>query len=630
VATASLSTLDPENPPVAACFHKLPGSYVGEDFVVLNLLGSSVETGVTGKRIHFPAANRYLRRTMTKRLALALTFLSQLAFVASADEFPPVRTIVNVVDESGSPVEGATVRYLKWNYTGTDPDSDAKQGTTDSEGLWEKKLPWGDYQFSVTKGRLANVGSTVVFIRVKKGNPAHEQKFTLKPGGTIRGTVRSSETNQPVGDALIVLDTSAVTRSFADGSFRLEPVPFGERVIKVRKPGFGDRHLTLNVSEKTFSQDIDVQLDDGWQVVGTIIDEAGRPVEGAQVGDHYSGKSIHCLMRDVLTDRNGLYSLGWYPKTSELWSFGVEHEDFAKVSVSGLEPPKEGSEKTHDFTLSKGFSIAGNVSDEEGKPIKGAYVNYGTNKSHVRHRSTKSDGAGNYVLDKIPTDVAEKILVEARGFAPQFRQLVPTLDSEESDAYFFLEKGGVATGKLSDPNGNPVSSATISVRWESNEAGRFYIGRRYKPDKTGRFVIDGLPEGTLLIEVYGTGWSDYREHILDLKNDNLLTIYPEGVIEGTVVDKATGDPVESFNVSLEFPDEPVREGERRTSFSSHLSDRGQECQSLDGRFEIADLIAQSRLHILVKAEGYPSKRIPSALIRPKGNSQPLWIELERE
>ena len=567
---------------------------------------------------------------MTTRLAVALAFLFQLAPGAPDPEFPPVRTIVKVVDESGSPIEGATVSYLNWDYTGIDPASDVREGTTNADGVFEKKLPWGDYQFSVTKQRLVNIGSTVVYIRVKEGNPDREVQFTLKPGGTIRGSIRSSETGQPIGDALIVLDTSAITRSFADGSFRLEPVPFGERIIKVRKPGFGDRHVTLNVSEKTFSQELDVELDDGWQIVGTIVDEAGRPVEGAQVGDHYSGKVIHCLMRDVLTDKLGRYSLGWYPKTSELWSLGVEHEDFAKVSLSGLTPPKEGSEKTHDFTLSKGFSITGHVADSEGNPIKGAYVNYGTSKSHVRHRSTRTDGEGNYALDKIPTDVPENILVEAKGYAPLFRKLVPTLDNQETDADFYLEKGGVAEGKISDPDGKPVSSVSLSVRWESNGAGRFYIGRRYKPNDAGKFKIEGLPKGKLLLEVYGAGWSDYREHILNLESDNLLTIYPEGVVEGTVVDQATGDPVESFNVSLDIPDDPVREGERRTSYSAHLSRRGQECQSLDGRFEIADLIAHSRVDLIIKSDGYYPKHISTYLIQPRGDTTPAWIELERE
>jgi hypothetical protein len=156
-----------------------------------------------------------------------------------------------------------------------------------------------------------------------------------------------------------------------------------------------------------------------------------------------------------------------------------------------------------------------------------------------------------------------------------------------------------------------------------------YFGGRTTTDALGRFRFDSLPAETSF-SFRAEGYSQSEQKLLlDGDKEVVVTLKSQGVIQGKVVDAATGKPVRRFNVSITFspdrqPDDPV---------GGMLASRtvpGEEFVSAQGQFMLKDLLAGMPLQVSVTAPGYRRQVMRRVLAQPATEAAPVDIQLRAE
>ncbi|MEM7156715.1 MAG: carboxypeptidase regulatory-like domain-containing protein [Myxococcota bacterium] len=324
-------------------------------------------------------------------------------------------------------------------------------------------------------------------------------------------------------------------------------------------------------------------------IAGTVRDEAGQPIAGAQVCARVEDRDLAGTDRRppdcTVTRDDGTYRLG------EL--LGAEHRLFA--SAKGYIPTRyesrTGIQQTLstrvdllagntregiDFVLKEGgVEVAGVVKDIAGGVVDGAYVSTGGSWWRgVGGSFTRSDEEGRFSLWVAGPEVDVKAFAD--GYATGSREVaVPGTFVE-----LFLTPESVIEGKLVWAGTNkPVADAKVSARqWR---------GASTYSDANGVFRLDGLNPGSYKVRVSGpelTGRSDKRVHVGMGETSETIIIEVHGAVSvrGQVfVDDET--PCSFATVRLA---EPKSEGNR--SYRSGAEEDGSILVSgvLPGTYEV--------------------------------------------
>jgi hypothetical protein len=531
-----------------------------------------------------------------------------------------------VVDNQGNGMSGTVVRGF--NTGRGEPVQPFKPDfiiRTGKDGRWKGELPLGQFMVLATNGPLVAAGeSNQAWWNISKGKPKKDLKLTLSEGGEVRVSVIDRANRKSVAGASVILDTGHTAVTDEKGVAIFNAVPKGERVVKVVHPPFANGQQFFNTKE-TPSASVEVALSPGFEVVGRVLDASGAPVKGANVSDNYSGRTFLCAMQKSVTDGEGRYRLGWYNREKGLWSFTVEHKDFAEQSKGDLKPPSGSDEVSWDFTLDKGWEIKGLVLNEDGKPVEGATVRYGSSWSMVGAKWAKTDAKGRFHIVRIGGKSTWPVVAEAEGYAPGQDKVTPGKGTEVPDISFRLKRGLVTKGRVVDGDGNPVKNAIISPRMLIDDRTE-YVGGRIGVDDNGEFEIRNLPASGVSLDMYGNGISAIRDMPFDPTKPLLLTAEKPGVIIGMVLDAETQKPVEKFSVSLGRPTAKKVAGAPDAS----ISGVPQAVQSPEGKFLLEDLINRAGHEVTVRAEGYTKKTVDYVEARPVDDKGwPIEILLRR-
>ncbi len=545
---------------------------------------------------------------------------------------PEITMTLSTQGPDGEPLGGVTVRGFNMGGRGpVTPFAPIFTITTDDSGQWQGNLPVHEYMILATKGNLVadydHNRQTWWYLNTK--TPSEERTLQLEKGCEVLVTAVAASTGAPVPGAKVILNCGHTGLTDASGQILIPAVPKRECTVKVISPPLGDLQVHFNSTGQD-SVKVEARMDAGYQVKGRVLDSQGQPVRGALVRDYYSGKRFLTQMNRHITGPDGAYQLGWYSRSRPLWSFGVEHKDFAKISKSELTPPAEGDTAHWDFILVTGRSVSGAVTNEAGEPIANASVRCGASWSYIHTRSSQTDAQGHFTISGINPEGynMDTLVVEASGYAPQWRRVEPGEDGNVTGVECVLEKGATVKGRIVDRAGKPVKS--VSIAPSIMITGSYeYVGNRVGLDAQGNFELTGIPDEGAAIDVVSTGFSPVRR--LEFKPGDFLdiTLNPTGVILGHVVDATTGQPVTKFNVRLDFPKAERPPNEPQPSYSATLSRSGQDCQDEQGRFTIDGLIAGAGHAVTIQAEGYAGHRIDKVLAQPADDkSWPLEIKLD--
>ena len=364
----------------------------------------------------------------------------------------------DVVDaETRVPVAGAEVLLL---------DSGIRRTKTDDQGRFRfEKTPSGNYRIWAFKEDLASPREPVFG---QEAPPPEGIRFApirllMRPGKQVKVTVASAATRRPIEGAQVSLgypDRRKATTG-SDGVAIVRGLLPDKYEITVLAAGYAHEERDIDLANSASVTPLSFALNQGGARAGEAHRQGQAPVGrdpmwttvpmGSAYG--YSGQS-------PTTDEQGRYRNAHLPLETQI-EISYSSEDYlpAKkvVTLTG-----EAREQQVDMQLEKrprGGSVAGVVTDPEGKPIAGAKVgNYGNRSDEMRETTT--DTNGRFVLhDLLKNHVGHEIVVHARGFSPALRRVEPGPEGSPSDASVRLQRGHFLHGRVENGAGEPLKGA---------------------------------------------------------------------------------------------------------------------------------------------------------------------------
>ncbi len=228
-------------------------------------------------------------------------------------------------------------------------------------------------------------------------------------------------------------------------------------------------------------------FDPEWLCTRILDGGTGRPVEGARLS-RYPERIDGSLARpqyllDVVTADD--LGFAWMEARSHHWS-GDSHwvamaPGYAPAYAYGRWPDRE-------MLLRRGTSFRARLLDPLGAPVSGATVELFLGCGHspaVRRATTGADGR--FALADVRPEDGTLWIVTPAGRA-RYRQVgsFPSLGARERD--IVLETGWTATGRVVDPEGEPLAGVVVRS-WQEQR------GPATGTDGDGRFSLVGVEPG---------------------------------------------------------------------------------------------------------------------------------------
>ncbi|HEX8153495.1 MAG TPA: carboxypeptidase regulatory-like domain-containing protein [Thermoanaerobaculia bacterium] len=399
-----------------------------------------------------------------------------------------------------------------------------------------------------------------------KGDKAGALTVRMAAPATISGTLKDAKSNAPVAGAMVAVtragrfggELASVTTD-AKGAFAINIAP-GTYQLVASHPSysFGVTQVSVTAGQKVHKP---LTAPRDARVIGSVLDEDKRPVAAANVlasaPEQGGGRMVMpmMMMRDVPPAFSG-------PDGRFVARSTGDADLTVRAVKKGLPPGKTGpvfvaagERKTGVIvTIPRGHEITGRVTDREGKPLSGVSVSameaeaggggmvvrrfistMRTNEEELVR--TGSDGTFSMRLKEGTYDFELK----REGFAPK-NVRGQNVSPASKPLEVTLDPGAEITGRVVR-NGVGIEGVNVGVMMPVN------VFATTTGD--GSFVLADLPPGQMMVNV-----SKIDEGIREMRTiaaptrDLVIEIPPGGRITGRVVDKATRQPVTSFQAGL--------------------------------------------------------------------------------
>jgi uncharacterized GH25 family protein len=396
------------------------------------------------------------------------------------------------------------------------------------------------------------------------------------------------------GSGKVPTDTLA-GKAGEDGKFRVEAVPVGQalRVSARGEAGFAAPVEAGPLARGKPGEGLVLRLAPGATIVVTVLDEAGKPVEGAAVIAAPEGEEAGAEEADADADAEeaiepeameepagpapavAVPMAGAGPPAATTDASGVARVrpvppgrtrvTARKQDLLGAGETVEaagGAETALTLRLAPGLTLAGKAVDDLGKPVAGASVTVmrfeGEEGVHETRRSGE-DGTfriGGLAGAGFDLAASKEGHVDAR---------LEGVDPAAGPATLTLARAGAVAGVVQDPEGRPVASFRVAVEAARKTPGQGALemfgfdgeGGTAFEDGEGRFRVGNLSPGTYGVTATAGDFAPGR--VADVKVEAAATAEVKVVlavghaVQGIVVRKADESPVAGATVSVMRP-----------------------------------------------------------------------------
>lgn len=461
----------------------------------------------------------------------------------------------------------------------------------------------------------------------------------LAPTGTLRGRVVDASTGVAIAGIRVKARRGGALfwdLSGKDGRYEIRGLMPGTFRVSADDPRYVPwiREAVAVTASPAAGQD--VPLVRGATLLGRVVDEEGRPVEGATGRIARSGEHpVRFFMRmeqggAFRTARDGTFKAQrLMPGANQRLT--VDHDDYEARTIGGIVLSAGGTKSGLTVVLPKGLGVRGVVKDENGQPLPGADVEM------VRAFTFQSGrGASQFSFIGGPAQQPRKetgpdgrfefrglavgdysLVATKRGYARERIDPVKVAEGQASEPIqMVLRPGASISGLVKDRAGNGVPGYRLSARPSTGAPGPMgpFFGGPMTEEPTGpdgSFLIEGLNTGeTYELQLLGdTGPGPRKSGVAAPADGVEITVSGKGGIRGVVTD-GEGHPVPDFEVAYS-PASRGGGGGMRVSFRLGPGGRGPgqkvPVHADDGGFVIEDVPAGT-WDVEVTAAGYQRGR----------------------
>lgn len=284
------------------------------------------------------------------------------------------------------------------------------------------------------------------------------------------------------------------------------------------------------------SDPLKLQLAEGAAVVVTVVDEAARPIPGAEVrGSELAERAA------ATTDARGEARLKpVHPGYVAVSATAPGHAPGGGFTTIG----SPGAVGRLTITLREGFPVSGRVVDEAGEAIAKARVALAgawwssEDDQGGSPTAVLTDDKGQFTIPAVATGTHRLTAVDG-AHAPASSAPVPVIDRAVTGVTIAMKAGGELAGRAVDTAGKPVPYATVRVVGAGRQLWRT-AARQTTCDAEGAFELRGLPREKLSARAES---DQAASKLVDVdltaraaQRDVSLVLDVVGVIAGKVVD----------------------------------------------------------------------------------------------
>ncbi|MGO9914550.1 MAG: carboxypeptidase regulatory-like domain-containing protein [Isosphaeraceae bacterium] len=414
----------------------------------------------------------------------------------------------------------------------------------------------------------------------KTAKPAGQPQAASVPAPprAIDVTVRAKDTGKPIEGASVrpsIGMETKVMKANRDGQVRIILFRHATRdslSFDVWAEGYVQQRHFFAQNDARYPKipgSVTVELSPAEQTLGgTVTDDQGRPIRGVKVdvwgylGEKKQKEEL-AYMVDATTDDQGRWRCRCFRGMQFAYLY-LSHPDYlADDSMHPRrhgrprpsDPPRPGEkpmEPLRDFSdvqvMMRGIEVAGEVRDEQVKPIPDAEVGWlEAQQHHTFHQdmpTTTTDALGRFrFANARPGGLV--LQVKARGHSPELK----SVDAKAGSGPVTIVLGPARTlaGRVVDSRGQPIFGAFVGIdTWRTYRS----LGVFLETDETGRFRWVDAPPDSVLINASSTGFNSIVMQRASPDEEAILTLKRALAISGRIRDAKTNKPVD--NVSVDF------------------------------------------------------------------------------
>jgi RNA polymerase sigma factor (sigma-70 family) len=492
---------------------------------------------------------------------------------AAADEDKKMTVNGRVVDPDGKPVPGAAVAVIATHYPAprtpglNRPEQEVLgQGKADAEGAFKMVVPRTSsarYRFVTALASAPGFGLGWLMLNPDAEKP--EAVVALRPEQVIRGRVLDIQ-GQPAGgvsvSAVRLFDPGAKEPS-AFNFEALERLPLWPAPVKTDRDGRfsltglgrslkvtlqfdGEGVAPKEIGTDNDGEEVGLALAPGQTIEGKVTcADTGKPAAGARLMVNVGSQPGPYRSHSTRTDAEGRYRLSTGSGNQVVvWAYPAEGEPYLAVEKRH-EWAKGKVRETVNVELPRGVLVRGRVTEAgTGTPVVGATVSYRPRNPRPgvltgRENLASSGPDGTFALAVVPgpghllvqgptPDYVHQEVgsAEIEAGRPGGTRLYPDAlaaldlarDAQPEEVKLTLKRGVTVTGRLVDPDGQPLSKGMGMMVCRSNVSPwdhRFH--EPTAPMLDGRFELHGLDSE-----------KTYPVHFLDLMRQLGATVEVSG------------------------------------------------------------------------------------------------------
>jgi protocatechuate 3,4-dioxygenase beta subunit len=464
----------------------------------------------------------------------------------------------------------------------------------DPDGKFVKKLPAGQVHLTITApGYVAEQRS----VTVSAASASEVIEVALTRGRRVRGRVTSLD-GKPVADASINVDAMSHAGATSDeaGEYELDGVSSSDPVeITVSKDGFLSASRTLPAGSE--DQTLDVALDPGRKISGRVVDQHGKPVEGAWISA--STEAHGATSQSAMSAADGSFTIAGLLPTR--YSFSASKDGSGEAERNDVDIAT-----IQSLLLTLGNSASGTIRGSIAGASSGTWM-----MAMVAARGENGSAQaqvgrdGRFVIENVPAGEVNVV-----GMLYSTQSQVSTRPAAVQlaaggDVEVQLEIGG--SGSLRGTvwaNGQAAPGASVSL-WGSDGDAQW----RTTAGEHGLYQIEAIPPGRYHLSATEFGGKSYSTEI-DIDGAATHDIRIEQItIAGRVVDEDSA---------------PVAEAKVAAQAATKQRYRGSESAVTDssGAFSLT-IQADSEFMVTASARGFAG-----ATVKTDGRT-PLLMKLMR-